>query len=117
MPSEGGWASYTGHRYKVKTLQRMVANHLCPFHRSHLVDRVENLRRNAIGNGSSQCVLCGDEFGILGASPTFCEDCAKVCDTLSVTFLLLESNLCLCSETVLYDNGAVGIGNRWIKLD
>lgn len=51
----------------------------------HLVDRVENLRRNAIGNGSSQCVLCGDEFGILGASPTFCEDCAKaVCSKCGV---------------------------------
>lgn len=45
---------------------------------SHLVDRVENLRKNALGNGSSECVLCGDEFGVFGASPAFCDDCVKV---------------------------------------
>lgn len=43
----------------------------------HLVDRVENLRKNALGNGSSECVLCGDEFGVFGASPAFCDDCVK----------------------------------------
>ena len=33
---------------------------------------------STVGNGSTQCVLCGDEFGLLGASPTFCDDCLKV---------------------------------------
>ena len=36
------------------------------------------MKKNAMGNGSTQCVLCGDEFGLLGASPTFCDDCRKV---------------------------------------
>ena len=31
-----------------------------------------------MGNGSTQCVLYGDEFGLLGASSTFCDDCRKV---------------------------------------
>ena len=36
------------------------------------------MKKNAMGNGSSQCILCGDEFGLLGASPTYCDDCRKV---------------------------------------
>ena len=47
-------------------------------HFSRLVDRVENMKKNAMGNGSTQCVLCADEFGLLGASPTYCDDCRKV---------------------------------------
>ena len=43
-----------------------------------MVDRVDNMKRNAIGNGSSQCILCGDEFRLLGASPNYCDDCKKV---------------------------------------
>ncbi len=31
-----------------------------------------------MGDGTAQCILCGDEFGLLGASPTFCDDCKKV---------------------------------------
>ena len=42
------------------------------------------MKKNAMGNGSTQCVLCGDEFGLLGASPTFCDDCRKVSCFLSV---------------------------------
>ena len=36
------------------------------------------MKKNAIGNGTTQCILCGDEFGLLGASPTYCDDCKKV---------------------------------------
>ena len=43
-----------------------------------LVDKLENMKKNALGNGASQCVLCGDEFGLLGASPLSCNDCLKV---------------------------------------
>ncbi|XP_014678089.1 PREDICTED: rab effector Noc2-like [Priapulus caudatus] len=50
-----------------------------------LVDKLENMKRNAMGNGESQCILCGDEFGILGASPTHCDDCRKaVCTKCGV---------------------------------
>ena len=31
-----------------------------------------------MGDGNAQCILCGDEFGLLGASPTYCDDCRKV---------------------------------------
>lgn len=45
-----------------------------------LVDKLDNMKKNAMGNGTTQCILCGDEFGILGASPTFCDDCkSAVC--------------------------------------
>lgn len=43
-----------------------------------LVEKLDNMKKNAIGNGSTQCILCGDEFGLLGASPTYCDDCKKV---------------------------------------
>ena len=36
------------------------------------------MKKNAMGNGSTQCILCGDEFGLLGASSTYCDDCKKV---------------------------------------
>lgn len=45
---------------------------------SRLVEKLDNMKKNAMGNGTTQCVLCGDEFGLLGASPTFCDDCHKV---------------------------------------
>ncbi|XP_071094269.1 rabphilin-3A-like isoform X2 [Haliotis cracherodii] len=50
-----------------------------------LVDKLDNMRKNCIGNGTTQCVLCGDEFGLLGASPTFCDSCKKaVCSKCGV---------------------------------
>ncbi|GFR91797.1 rab effector Noc2 [Elysia marginata] len=69
-----------------------------------LVDKLDNMKKNAIGNGNTQCVLCGDEFKILGASPTYCDDCAKaVCSKCGVD--TVNSNrvplwLCkICAET------------------
>lgn len=43
-----------------------------------LVEKLENMKKNAMGNGQTQCILCGDEFGLLGASPTHCDDCKNV---------------------------------------
>ena len=40
------------------------------------------MKKNAMGNGSTQCILCGDEFGLLGASPTHCDDCKNVSTAL-----------------------------------
>ncbi|CAG5122542.1 unnamed protein product, partial [Candidula unifasciata] len=69
-----------------------------------LVDKLDNMKKNAVGNGSSQCILCGDEFKLLGASPSYCDDCAKaVCskcgmDTISSCKQPLW--LCkICAET------------------
>ena len=56
----------------------MIDHFLVFFLRSRLVERLENMKKNAMGNGSTQCILCGDEFGLLGASPTYCDDCRKV---------------------------------------
>ncbi|CAH1802389.1 unnamed protein product [Owenia fusiformis] len=42
-----------------------------------LVERLDNMKKNCIGNGTSQCVLCGDHFGLMSASSTHCEDCKK----------------------------------------
>ena len=36
------------------------------------------MKRNVLGNGTSQCLLCGEEFGLLGASASECEECSKV---------------------------------------
>ncbi|XP_050408654.1 rabphilin-3A isoform X2 [Patella vulgata] len=50
-----------------------------------LVEKLDNMKKNCIGNGTTQCVLCGDEFGLLGSSPTFCDDCKKaVCSKCGV---------------------------------
>lgn len=45
-----------------------------------LVERLENMRRSAVGNGLSQCLLCGEMLGLLGSSSVLCLDCCmKVC--------------------------------------
>jgi len=36
------------------------------------------MKKHATGNGSSQCVLCADGFGMLGTSSVSCVDCHKV---------------------------------------
>ncbi|KAG9341433.1 hypothetical protein JZ751_019242 [Albula glossodonta] len=44
-----------------------------------LVERLENMRKSAVGNGLSQCLLCGEVLGLLGTPSVFCQDCHKVC--------------------------------------
>uniref|UniRef100_F6SNE3 Rabphilin 3A like (without C2 domains) n=1 Tax=Xenopus tropicalis TaxID=8364 RepID=F6SNE3_XENTR len=43
-----------------------------------LVERLENMRKNVMGNGMSQCLLCGELLGFLGTTSVFCQDCKKV---------------------------------------
>ncbi|XP_054565057.1 rab effector Noc2 isoform X2 [Eptesicus fuscus] len=43
-----------------------------------LVERLDTMRRNVMGNGLSQCLLCGEVLGYLGSSSVFCKDCRKV---------------------------------------
>ncbi|XP_074045266.1 rab effector Noc2 isoform X3 [Macrotis lagotis] len=43
-----------------------------------LVERLENMRKNVMGNGLSQCFLCGEPLGLLGSASVFCQDCKKV---------------------------------------
>ncbi|CAH1164805.1 unnamed protein product [Phaedon cochleariae] len=43
-----------------------------------LVERLETMRKNALGRNPSQCLLCGDGFGILGAQKVMCMDCRRL---------------------------------------
>ncbi|XP_033120144.1 double C2-like domain-containing protein beta isoform X2 [Anneissia japonica] len=68
-----------------------------------LVERLDNMKKNALGNGTTQCILCGDEFGLLGASPLTCFDCKRsVCTKCGVDTLNCQKQpilLCkICSE-------------------
>ena len=69
---------------------------------------MDNMKKNAMGNGSTQCILCADEFGLLGASPTYCDDCHKVMQTRVV---LAQTNLPLtCVKlTNLFINVMLGL--------
>ncbi|XP_053310839.1 rab effector Noc2 isoform X2 [Spea bombifrons] len=42
-----------------------------------LVERLENMKKNVMGNGMSQCLLCGEMLGLLGSTSVFCQDCKK----------------------------------------
>ncbi|XP_036196844.1 rab effector Noc2 isoform X2 [Myotis myotis] len=42
-----------------------------------LVERLDTMRHNVMGNGLSQCLLCGEVLGYLGSSSVFCKDCRK----------------------------------------
>ncbi|KAK3919022.1 Rab effector Noc2 [Frankliniella fusca] len=70
-----------------------------------LVDRVDNMKRNAMGNGTNQCILCGTKFGFLGSTSYLCHDCQKfVCSKCSIETCSSSTKeqiwLCkICSET------------------
>ncbi|KAK6620624.1 hypothetical protein RUM43_010916 [Polyplax serrata] len=69
-----------------------------------LVDRLDNMKRNIMGNGTTQCILCGDTFRMFSSSNFLCCGCKKlVCEKCGIE--ILSSNqeplwLCkICSET------------------
>jgi len=66
--------------------------------RRKLVDRLESLRRLASGNGVTECVLCGDSFGlsVFGRTSYRCADCEKVSKSSyepTILFRILEHHL------------------------
>uniref|UniRef100_A0A8D0GPX7 Rab effector Noc2 n=1 Tax=Sphenodon punctatus TaxID=8508 RepID=A0A8D0GPX7_SPHPU len=63
-----------------------------------LVERLENMRKNVMGNGLSQCLLCGEVLGLLGSTAVFCQDCKKkVCTKCGIeTFGSQKRPLWLC---------------------
>ncbi|KAM5182480.1 rab effector Noc2 isoform 2-T6 [Mantella aurantiaca] len=68
-----------------------------------LVDRLENMRKNVMGNGMSQCLLCGEQLGLLGSTSVFCQDCKKKvctkCGIETVGGMKRPTWLCkICSE-------------------
>lgn len=55
------------------------------------------MKKHAAGNGSSQCVLCADSFGMLGASSVICVDCHKsVCNKCSIETVFNQQVITLC---------------------
>ncbi|XP_015282165.1 PREDICTED: rab effector Noc2 [Gekko japonicus] len=68
-----------------------------------LVERLENMRKNRMGNGLSQCLLCGETLGLLGSTAVFCQDCKKkVCTKCGIETVGTSKRplwLCkICSE-------------------
>ncbi|XP_071431248.1 rab effector Noc2 [Pithys albifrons albifrons] len=68
-----------------------------------LVERLENMRKNVMGNGLSQCLLCGELLGLLGSTAVFCQDCRKkVCTKCGIETVGAQKRplwLCkICSE-------------------
>ncbi|NXG59168.1 DOC2B protein, partial [Hemiprocne comata] len=63
-----------------------------------LVERLENMRKNALGNGLSQCLLCSELLGLLGSTSVYCQDCKKkVCTKCGIeTFGAQKRPLWLC---------------------
>ncbi|XP_048375342.1 rab effector Noc2 [Sphaerodactylus townsendi] len=71
--------------------------------KGRLVERLENMRKNMMGNGLSQCLLCGETLGLLGSTAVFCQDCKKkVCTKCGIETLSTSKRplwLCkICSE-------------------
>jgi hypothetical protein len=60
-----------------------------------MIDRLNNMKRNAKGDGRSSCVLCNEEFGLFGAQCHLCKDCLKVNNASFLNFstVYLMSNL------------------------
>lgn len=55
------------------------------FQVGRLVERLDHLRRSALGRTPSQCLLCGEAFGMLGAQKVLCVDCRRlVCQKCAV---------------------------------
>ncbi|XP_048468668.1 rab effector Noc2 isoform X1 [Rhincodon typus] len=68
-----------------------------------LVERLENMKKNVMGNGLAQCLLCGELLGFLGSTSVFCQDCRKkVCVKCGIETLGSQRRpiwLCkICSE-------------------
>ncbi|TSP36101.1 Double C2-like domain-containing protein beta [Bagarius yarrelli] len=63
----------------LNVIQRAEQLDLIEQHRiGRLMERLENMRRSALGNGLSQCLLCGEALGLLGTPSVLCFDCCKV---------------------------------------
>ncbi|KAG7264881.1 hypothetical protein CRUP_007320, partial [Coryphaenoides rupestris] len=42
-----------------------------------LVNRLDDMKKTACGDGVSRCLLCGEQLGSPGVSSVVCEDCKK----------------------------------------
>ncbi|XP_058267219.1 rabphilin-3A isoform X2 [Hemibagrus wyckioides] len=42
-----------------------------------LVNRLDTIKRTACGDGHSQCLLCGQQLGVMGVNTAMCDECKK----------------------------------------
>ncbi|CAF0908393.1 unnamed protein product [Rotaria sordida] len=62
-----------------------------------LIDHFDNIKKCATGNGSSQCVLCRDQYHLLNRSFNKCFHCHKsVCNKCSIKIDFNDKLLSLC---------------------
>ncbi|XP_014346714.2 rab effector Noc2 isoform X1 [Latimeria chalumnae] len=59
-----------------------------------LVERLENMRKNVMGNGMSQCLLCGEQLGILGTTSVFCQGCQKYAPNVELKLSTAKRDVC-----------------------
>jgi len=43
-----------------------------------LVERHDKMKKQALGNGTNQCLLCAEQFGLLAVFACQCVQCCKV---------------------------------------
>nr|XP_042909267.1 rab effector Noc2 isoform X2 [Parasteatoda tepidariorum] len=67
-----------------------------------MICKLENMRRNSVGDGKTTCSMCGVTFGWLRSSSIQCSDCSMaVCEKcrIDIHSAFEESILCkICSE-------------------
>jgi len=67
------------------------------------------MKSHVLGNGTSQCLLCGEEFGLLGASASECELCSKVAMNKHTGMNVMRTTL-LCGRPIRPHCGSVLCG-------
>ncbi|CAF3812144.1 unnamed protein product [Rotaria sp. Silwood1] len=62
-----------------------------------LIDRLNKMKKNATGNGLTECILCSNKRGILSRSFVSCFDCKKlVCYYCSIQTHFNQNIISLC---------------------
>ncbi|XP_032899629.1 rabphilin-3A-like isoform X2 [Amblyraja radiata] len=62
-----------------------------------LMDRLDSMRKNVLGDGLSRCILCGEQLGLLGSHSVVCEDCKKnVCTKCGIETPSRPRSIWLC---------------------
>lgn len=73
-------------------MSRTLRNVLTANSISRLVDRLNNIKRNAAGDGRTHCALCNDKFHLFKGSAIQCKDCLKV-SVLNQLYIVVRCQL------------------------
>ncbi|RDD47301.1 Double C2-like domain-containing protein beta [Trichoplax sp. H2] len=78
---------------KAENLEKMEQERI-----GRLVEKLDNMKNHAVGDGERSCILCGVTFSTFGTTPTPCNDCKKgVCSKCGVdTYNSRKQPLWLC---------------------